>query len=104
MKANMDDENYAFDDNLEAYGLSIEGLEQAMATLQAKRVEAYADLKKLDEQIEQAKLEAGMMVFAGSSPDKTKLNELKEKRENLDLYIYALDEMFKINQRALTNG
>jgi hypothetical protein len=45
-----------------------------------------------------------MMVFAGSSPDKTKLNELKEKRENLDLYIYALDEMFKINQRALTNG
>jgi len=47
MKANMDDENYAFDDNLEAYRLSIEGLEQAMATLQAKRVEAYADLKSL---------------------------------------------------------
>ena len=55
MKANMDDENYAFDDNLEAYRLSIEGLEQAMATSHAKRVGAYADLKQLDEQVEQAK-------------------------------------------------
>ena len=76
-------------------------LEEKLAELQAASVEAGVEFKRIDEQIEQAKLEAGMMVFAGSSPDKTKLNELKEKRENLDLYIYALDEMFKINQRAL---
>ena len=100
----MDDENYAFDDNLEAYRLSIEGLEQAMATLQAKRVEAYADLKKLDEQIEQAKLDFGMQVLEGKKADKSKLNELAEKRDELGMRLNALAKKIQDTQAELAEA
>ena len=100
----MDDENYAFDDNLEAYRLSIEGLEQAMATLQAKRVEAGVEFKRIDEQIEQAKLDFGMQVLEGKKADKSKLNELAEKRDELGMRLNALAKKIQDTQAELAEA
>lgn len=97
----MGDENNWLEESMAAYGISAEMLEQTMAHWQTKRVEAYAELKKLDDEIDQARLELGARVFVCGFPNKTKLNELKEKRENLDAYIYFLDEVFKMNQQGL---
>ena len=93
----MDDENYAFE------GLSIGEIKRAMAILQAK-IKAYAKRAALTIRIDEAKLASDDTACKIVGPEKIRLAELKEKRDKVDLYIYALDEVLKQSQRALTNG
>ena len=94
----MDDENFSLE------GLTVEEIKRAMAILQAKRAKSYAELKKLDADIDEVKFVADKLPFKIVCPEKNKLKELKKKRAHLNLYIYALEEVFKTSQRALKDG
>jgi len=93
------------DENFSLEGLTVEEIKRAMPILQAKRAKAYAELKKLDADIDEVKSMADKLPFKIVSPYKTELlNVLNKKRAHLNLYIYALEEVFKTSQRALKDG
>jgi len=94
----MDDESFTLE------GLSIGEIKRAMAILQAKKIKAYAKRAALTIRIDEAKLASDDTACKIISPERSRLNELIKKRENVDAYIYALDEVLKQSQRALTNG
>jgi len=98
MEAKMGDESFTFE------GLSIGEIKRAMAILQAKKIKAYAKRAALTIRIDEAKLASDDTACKIVGPEKIRLAELKEKRDKVDLYIYALDEVLKQSQRALTNG
>ena len=79
-------------------------LEKKLEELQAASVEAGVEFKRLDEQIEQAKLEFGMRVLEGKAPDKSKLNELAEKRDELGMRLNALAKKIRDTQAELAEA
>lgn len=76
-------------------------LEEKLAELQAASVEAGVEFKRIDEQIEQAKLDFGMQVLEGKTPGKSKLNELAEKRDELGMRLNALAKKIRDTQAEL---
>ena len=98
LEAKMGDESFTFE------GLSIGEIKRSMAILQAKKIKAYAKRAALTIRIDEAKLASDDAACKIVGPEKIRLAELKEKRDKVDLYIYALDEVLKQSQRALTNG
>ena len=82
-------------------GKTSKELEKKLAELQAASVEAGVEYKRLDEQVEQAKLEFGMQVLEGKTPGKSKLNELAEKRDDLGLRLNALAKKIRDTQAEL---
>jgi len=79
-------------------------LEEKLAELQAASVEAGVEFKRIDEQIEQAKLDFGMMVLEGKKADKSKLNELAEKRDELGMRLNALAKKIGDTQAELAEA
>jgi len=79
-------------------------LEEKLAELQAASVEAGVELKRIDEQIEQAKLDFGMQVLEGKKADKSKLNELAEKRDELGMRLNALAKKIQDTQAELAEA
>lgn len=79
-------------------------LEKKLAELQAASVEAGVEYKRLDEQIEQAKLDFGMQVLEGKKADKSKLNELAEKRDELGMRLNALAKKIQDTQAELAEA
>lgn len=79
-------------------------IEKKLADLRAASVEAGVELKRLDEQIEQAKLQIGMDVLAGKAADKSKLKELTEKRDELGMRLSALAKKIKDTQVELVEA
>ena len=73
-------------------------IEKKLADLRAASVEAGVELKRLDEAIEQAKLQIGMDVLAGKAADKSKLKELTEKRDELGMRLNALAKKIRDTQ------
>ena len=65
-------------------------IEKKLADLRAASVEAGVELKRLDEAIEQAKLQIGMDVLAGKAADKSKLIKLLEIRGEIALRLADL--------------
>jgi len=92
------------DENFSLEGLTVEEIKRSMAILQAKKIKAYAKRAALTIRIDEAKLASDDAACKIVGPEKIRLAELKEKRDKVDLYIYALDEVLKQSQRALTNG
>jgi phage-related minor tail protein len=92
------------DENFSLEGLTVEEIKRSMAILQAKKIKAYAKRAALTIRIDEAKLASDDTACKIISPEKSRLNELIKKRENVDAYIYALDEVLKQSQRALTYG
>jgi len=82
-------------------GKTSKELEKKLAELQAASVEAGVEYKRLDEQVEQAKLEFGMQVLEGKKADKSKLNKLAEKRDDLGLRLNALAKKIRDTQAEL---
>ena len=82
-------------------GKTSKELEKKLAELQAASVEAGVEYKRLDEQVEQAKLEFGMQVLEGKTPGKSKLNELAEKRDELGMRLNALAKKIRDTQAEL---
>lgn len=69
------------------------GLEVQMAKIddfRAVSVEAGAELKRLDDAIEQAKLDIGVALLKEKTVDKSKLNELEEMRADVGMRLSAL--------------
>jgi small-conductance mechanosensitive channel len=79
-------------------------LEGKLAELQAASVEAGVEFKRIDEQIEQAKLDFGMQVLEGKKADKSKLNELAEKRDELGMRLNALAKKIQDTQAELAEA
>ena len=79
-------------------------LEGKLAELQAVSVEAGVEFKRIDEQIEQAKLDFGMQVLEGKKADKSKLNELAEKRDELGMRLNALAKKIQDTQAELAEA
>lgn len=79
-------------------------LEKKLAELQAASVEAGVEFKRIDEQIEQAKLDFGMQVLEGKKADKSKLNELAEKRDELGMRLNALAKKIQDTQAELAEA
>ena len=79
-------------------------IEKKLADLRAASVEAGVELKRLDEAIEQAKLQIGMDVLAGKAADKSKLKELTEKRDELGMRLSALAKKIKDTQVELAEA
>ena len=79
-------------------------LEGKLAELQAASVEAGVEFKRIDEQIEQAKLDFGMQVLEGKKADKSKLNELAEKRDELGMRLNALAKKIRDTQAELAEA
>jgi len=79
-------------------------LEGKLAELQAASVEAGVEFKRIDEQIEQAKLDFGMQVLEGKKADKSKLNELAEKRDELGMRLNALAKKIGDTQAELAEA
>jgi len=79
-------------------------LEGKLAKLQAASVEAGVEFKRIDEQIEQAKLDFGMQVLEGKKADKSKLNELAEKRDELGMRLNALAKKIQDTQAELAEA
>ena len=79
-------------------------LEEKLAELQVASVEAGVEFKRLDEQIEQAKLDFGMQVLEGKKADKSKLNELAEKRDELGMRLNALAKKIQDTQAELAEA
>jgi small-conductance mechanosensitive channel len=79
-------------------------LEEKLAELQAASVEAGVEFKRIDEQIEQAKLDFGMQVLEGKKADKSKLNELAEKRDELGMRLNALAKKIGDTQAELAEA
>ena len=85
-------------------GKTSKELEKKLAELQAASVEAGVEYKRLDEQVEQAKLEFGMQVLEGKTPGKSKLNELAEKRDELGMRLNALAKKIQDTQAELAEA
>ena len=85
-------------------GKTSKELEKKLAELQAASVEAGVEYKRLDEQIEQAKLDFGMQVLEGKKADKSKLNELAEKRDELGMRLNALAKKIQDTQAELAEA
>ena len=83
---------------------TIKELEGKLAELQAASVEAGVEFKRIDEQIEQAKLDFGMQVLEGKKADKSKLNELAEKRDELGMRLSALAKKIQDTQAELAEA
>ena len=64
--------------------------EKKLADLWTESVEATADLKRLDDQIKQAKVEIGVAIVAGKAADNSKLTSLLEKRAEIELRLAEL--------------
>jgi hypothetical protein len=64
--------------------------EKKLADLWTESVEAAADLKRLDDQIKQAKVEIGVAIVAGKAADNSKLTSLLEKRAEIELRLADL--------------
>ncbi len=79
-------------------------LEEKLAELQAASFEAGVEFKRIDEQIEQAKLDFGMQVLEGKKADKSKLNELAEKRDELGMRLNALAKKIQDTQTELAEA
>ena len=79
-------------------------IEKKLADLRAASVEAGVELKRLDEAIEQAKLDFGMQVLEGKKADKSKLNELAEKRDELGMRLNALAKKIGDTQAELAEA
>ena len=79
-------------------------LEEKLAELQAASVEAGVEFKRIDEQIEQAKLDFGMQVLEGKKADKSKLNKLAEKRDELGMRLNALAKKIQDTQAELAEA
>jgi len=74
------------------------GLEVQMAKiddLRAASVEAAAELKRLDDAIERAKLDIGMVIVAGKDADNSKLTSLLEKRAEIEMRLSALGKQIR---------
>jgi small-conductance mechanosensitive channel len=85
-------------------GKTSKELEEKLAELQAASVEAGVEFKRIDEQIEQAKLDFGMQVLEGKKADKSKLNELAEKRDELGMRLNALAKKIQDTQAELAEA
>jgi len=85
-------------------GKTSKELEEKLAELQAASVEAGVEFKRIDEQIEQAKLDFGMQVLEGKKADKSKLNELAEKRDELGMRLSALAKKIQDTQAELAEA
>jgi len=85
-------------------GKTSKELEGKLAELQAASVEAGVEFKRIDEQIEQAKLDFGMQVLEGKKADKSKLNELAEKRDELGMRLNALAKKIQDTQAELAEA
>ena len=85
-------------------GKTSKELEKKLAELQAASVEAGVEFKRIDEQIEQAKLDFGMQVLEGKKADKSKLNELAEKRDELGMRLNALAKKIQDTQAELAEA
>jgi len=83
---------------------TIKELEGKLAELQAASVEAGVEFKRIDEQIEQAKLDFGMQVLEDKKADKSKLNELAEKRDELGMRLNALAKKIQDTQAELAEA
>ena len=85
-------------------GKTSKELEEKLAELQAASVEAGVEFKRIDEQIEQAKLDFGMQVLEGKKVDKTRIHELAEKRDELGMRLNALAKKIRDTQAELTEA
>jgi len=85
-------------------GKTSKELEKKLAELQAASVEAGVEFKRIDEQIEQAKLDFGMQVLEGKKADKSKLNKLAEKRDELGMRLNALAKKIQDTQAELAEA
>jgi hypothetical protein len=65
-------------------------IEKKLADLWTESVRAAADLKWLDDQIQQAKVEIGVDILAGKAADNSKLTSLLEKRAEVELCLAEL--------------
>ena len=65
-------------------------IEKKLADLWTESVRAAADLKWLDDQIQQAKVEIGVDILAGKAADNSKLTSLLEKRAEVELRLAEL--------------
>jgi len=65
-------------------------IEKKLADLWTESVRAAADLKWLDDQIQQAKVEIGVAIVAGKAADNSKLTSLLEKRAEVELCLAEL--------------
>ena len=73
-------------------------IEKKLADLWTESVQAAADLKRLDDQIQQAKVEIGVAIVAGKAADNSKLKELTEKRDELGMRLNALAKKIRDTQ------
>ena len=69
--------------------------EKKLADLWTESVEATADLKRLDDQIKQAKVEIGVAIVAGKAADNSKLTSLLEKRAEIEMRLSALGKQIR---------
>jgi len=65
-------------------------VEKRIADLWTESVRAAADLKWLDDQIKQAKVEIGVAIVAGKAANNSKLTSLLEKRAEIELRLAEL--------------
>ena len=70
--------------------VSSKAAEKKLADLWTESVEATADLKRLDDQIKQAKVEIGVDILAGKDADNSKLIKLLENRGEIALRLADL--------------
>ena len=83
------------DENFSLEGLTVEEIKRAMAILQAKRAKAYAELKKLDADIDEVKFVADKLPFKIVCPEKNKLKELKKSAHTLTCIFMRLRKCSK---------
>ena len=70
-------------------------IEKKLADLWTESVRAAADLKWLDDQIQQAKVEIGVAIVAGKAADNSKLTSLLEKRAEIEMRLSALGKQIR---------
>lgn len=70
--------------------VSSKTIEKKLNDLRAASVEAGVELKRLDDQIKQAKVEIGVAIVAGKAADNSKLTSLLEKRAEIELRLAEL--------------
>ena len=75
--------------------VSSKAAEKKLADLWTESVEATADLKRLDDQIQQAKVEIGVAIVAGKAADNSKLTSLLEKRAEIEMRLSALGKQIR---------
>ena len=75
--------------------VSSKAAEKKLADLWTESVEATADLKRLDDQIKQAKVEIGVAIVAGKAADNSKLISLLEKRAEIEMRLSALGKQIR---------